>query len=90
MVVCLIKMESRRVFSIIEILPPKHICTETYIIVGVFDNKKFAENFEKYLKTYFVRFLVSQLFFLKTSQKIGFRLCQFKIFQRYGTIKNYI
>lgn len=34
-------------------------CTETYIVAGVFDNKTEAENFEKYMKTRFFRFLVS-------------------------------
>lgn len=34
-------------------------CTETYLVVDVFDNKKQAENLEKYMKTRFFRFLVS-------------------------------
>lgn len=62
----------RRVFSIIEILPPKYICTETYIVVGTFDNKEYAENLENYLKTNFVRFLVSQLSFSQDITKDRF------------------
>lgn len=53
----------RRVFSIIDILPPGTICTETYLVAGGFDNQGNAENLAKYLKTKFVRFLVSQLCF---------------------------
>jgi len=72
----------RRVFSIIEILPPKHICTETYIIVGTFDNKKHAENLEGYLKTNFVRFLVSQLSFSQDITKDRFSFVPIQDFSR--------
>jgi site-specific DNA-methyltransferase (adenine-specific) len=34
-------------------------CTETYIVIDVFDDKKKAENMSKYIKTRFFRFLVS-------------------------------
>ncbi len=53
----------RRVFSIINILPPGTICTETYLVAGSFKNIQKAENLASYLKTKFVRFLVAQLSF---------------------------
>lgn len=34
-------------------------CTETYLVIDTFDNKKEAQNLEKYIKTRFFRFLVS-------------------------------
>jgi site-specific DNA-methyltransferase (adenine-specific) len=34
-------------------------CTETYLVIDVFDDKKKAENLEKYIKTRFFRFFVS-------------------------------
>lgn len=34
-------------------------CTFTYLVIDVFNDKKQAENFEKYVKTKFFRFLVS-------------------------------
>lgn len=34
-------------------------CTFTYLVLGVFEQKKYAENFAKYIKTRFFRFLVS-------------------------------
>lgn len=34
-------------------------CTETYLVMDVFDNKERAENFMQYIKTRFFRFLVS-------------------------------
>jgi site-specific DNA-methyltransferase (adenine-specific) len=51
----------RKVMSVIEILPPKTICTETYLVAGVFDNEAQAKNLKLYLETKFVRFLVSQI-----------------------------
>ena len=53
----------RRVFSIIDILPPGTICTETYLVVGSFEDRQKAKNLANYLKTKFVRFLVAQLSF---------------------------
>lgn len=51
----------RKVMSVIEILPPKHVCTETYLVAGVFDDEQAAINLKNYLSTKFVRFLVSQI-----------------------------
>ena len=39
--------------------PPGSACTETYLIIGTFDNEAEAQNLAAYLKTRFVRFLVS-------------------------------
>jgi len=62
----------RRVLSKVEILPPGTICTETYIIAGSFDNENNAKNLMSYLKTKFVRFLVSQLSFSQDITKERF------------------
>lgn len=51
----------RRILSIVDILPPKTICTSTYIIVNSFNNELHARNLVSYLKTNFVRFLLSQV-----------------------------
>lgn len=51
----------RKIFSTMEVLPPKTVCTETYIVIDTFDNEKEAYNLLQYLKTKFVRFLVSQV-----------------------------
>lgn len=53
------KEGKRRIFSTMEILPPKTICTETYLVIDVFDSEIEAVNFLSYLKTRFVRFMVS-------------------------------
>ncbi|MCT6918738.1 MAG: Eco57I restriction-modification methylase domain-containing protein, partial [Bifidobacteriales bacterium] len=43
----------RKVFSKIHILPPKAVCTETYIVAGVFDSKAEADNLRQYMATRF-------------------------------------
>ncbi len=55
------KEGKRRIFSRIEVIPPKTICTESYLVVGAYDDKKDAENMAAFLKTKFCRFLVSTI-----------------------------
>jgi site-specific DNA-methyltransferase (adenine-specific) len=62
----------RKVLSIVDILPPGTICTETYIVTGSFKDKNSAENLGSYLKTKFLRFLVSQLSFSQDITKDRF------------------
>ena len=50
-----------KVLSTMEVLPPKTICTETYLLAGSFDSEIEANNLLSYLKTKFVRFLVAQI-----------------------------
>jgi len=53
----------RRVLSRVEVLKPKAVCTESYIVFGPFSNEAEALNCQLYLKTKFARFLVSLLSF---------------------------
>lgn len=62
----------RRVLSIVDILEPGVICTETYIVAGAFDTKAEAERLAQYLRTRFVRFLVAQLSFSQDITKERF------------------
>jgi site-specific DNA-methyltransferase (adenine-specific) len=41
------------------IAKPGTACTETYLVAGHFDNETTATNYAQYLRTRFVRFLVS-------------------------------
>jgi site-specific DNA-methyltransferase (adenine-specific) len=54
---------TRRVLSRLELLEPNAVCTESYIVMGPFSTKREAENCLAYVKTRFVRFLVSLLSF---------------------------
>jgi len=53
------KNGQRRIFSTMEVLPPKSVCTETYLVIDTFDDEKQAQNLYYYLRTRFIRFLVS-------------------------------
>lgn len=53
----------RKVFSKIGILPPGHICTETYLVIGAYDSNDEALHLVGYMKTHFFRFLVSQFMY---------------------------
>ena len=53
----------RRVLSKIDILPPKTICTETYLVVGAYKKNLHAKHLVQYMKTRFFRFLVSQFMY---------------------------
>ena len=54
------KNGQNRVLSILEILKPKEICTETYVVINSYDTEIEAANLYKYLQTKFVRFLILQ------------------------------
>lgn len=49
--------------SKIDILPPKSICTETYLVVGAYKTQKEALNLIAYMKTRFFRFLMAQFMY---------------------------
>lgn len=51
----------RRVLSILDILEPKEVCTETYIVVRAFDSADEAVNCRNYLALKLPRFLISQV-----------------------------
>ncbi len=51
----------RRILSLVLILDPKVICTSTYIVIDCYDDRNYAENLVKYLKSKFVRFLMAQV-----------------------------
>ena len=53
------KCGMRRVFSRILVGGPGTACTETYLVASRFDSEAEAKNFAAYLRTRFVRFLVS-------------------------------
>ena len=49
-----------KIISKIQVLSPNEVCTDSYLIVGTYDNKKEANNLCNYLKTKFARFLLLQ------------------------------
>lgn len=47
-----------RVFSTMKLLLPNEVCTQSYLVGGVFDKQAEADNYMSYLKTAFVRALM--------------------------------
>jgi site-specific DNA-methyltransferase (adenine-specific) len=90
----------RKVFSKIDILPPKTICTETYLVVGHYKTKKEAQNLMGYMKTVFFRFLVSQFMFSHHITKESYKFVPLldmsepwtdeKLYKKYGLTKDEI
>ena len=75
----------RKVFSKIDTLPPKTICTETYLVIGAFDSENEARNLIGYMKTLFFRFLVSQFMYSHHITKDSYRLVPIQDFTQEWT-----
>ena len=75
----------RRIFSTMEVLPPKVVCTETYIVVDTFNSEIEAKNLLQYLKTRFVRFLVAQVTTTQHISKANFALVPIQDFSKEWT-----
>ncbi len=51
----------KRIVSRLEVLPPNFICTESYLLLDVFQNEQEAKDLKKYIQTRFVRFLLASI-----------------------------
>ena len=67
------KNGQKRVLSRIEVLKPGAICSETYLLLNTFDNEQSAINMQTYMKTRFVRFLLSTILLTQNIAKDKFR-----------------
>lgn len=54
------KDDMYKVFGRIGILEPMTVCSDSYIVIGEFDNRECAESLISYLKSKLVRFIVQQ------------------------------
>lgn len=66
------KKGTRRIFSRVEVIGPGTVCTESYLIVGVYERQADAMNMMNYLKTQFCRFLVSTILLTQNITKNKF------------------
>jgi hypothetical protein len=66
------KAGMKRVFSRIEVMPPGTVSTESYLVVGPFKNESEARNAAAYLRTRFVRFLVTTILLTQNISKAMF------------------
>jgi site-specific DNA-methyltransferase (adenine-specific) len=84
----------RRVLSKIEVLRPGTICTETYLVIGVYKKETEARNLVAYMQTRFFRFLVSLFMYSHSITKdtyafvpildMTIRWTDEKLYKRYG------
>ncbi len=82
------------------IAEPGMACTETYLVAGHFDNEKEAANYAQYLRTRFVRFLVSlrkatqhatrDVYTFVPDLPLGTEWTDAKLYKRYGLTKEEI
>ena len=49
-----------KVLSTTKVLNPKEVCTDSYLILGKFNNQNYANNLCSFLRTRFARFLLLQ------------------------------
>ena len=63
----------KRIISRLEVLEPGTICTESYLLLNVFDSQDEAENMKKYMRTQFVRFLISSILLTQNIVRDKFR-----------------
>ena len=63
----------RKIVSRTEILPPNKICSESYLLIDVFQTKREAENLLSYIKTRFFRYLLSTILLTQNISKDKFQ-----------------
>ena len=63
----------KRIISRLEVLEPGTICTESYLLLDVFDSQCEAENLKKYMRTQFVRFLLGSILLTQNIVRDKFR-----------------
>ena len=63
----------RKVIPKIEVLTPNVVCTESYLLLSSFNNEESANNFCKYVKSKFFRFLLSLKVITQNISKDCFR-----------------
>jgi len=73
------------VLSVIQKLPPRSVCTETYLVVGTYESKEYAENMISYLTTKFSRFLIMQMLASMNMSKSSYSFLPMQDFSRSWT-----
>lgn len=63
----------KRIVSRLEVLEPGTICTESYLLIDVFDSETEARNLHKYMRTQFVRFLIGAILLTQNIVRDKFR-----------------
>lgn len=72
----------KRIFSILEILEPGTICTETYMMLCACESQKECTNMLQYIKTRFVRALIAMATSTQQMSKANFRFVPLQDFNK--------
>ena len=75
----------KKVVSRIEILEKKHICSESYLLIGHMKDKESADNLASYIKTRFFRFLLSSVLLTQNIAKDKFQFVPLQDFSHHWT-----
>mgnify|MGYP000493079581 FL=1 len=62
-----------RAITTVHVLSPNIVCTDTYLVLSVFDTKTEAESFAKYMTLKFPRFLLHETYTSMAISKENFR-----------------
>lgn len=65
----------RKVLSVMNVLPPGTICTETYLVYGAYETETEAINLQRYMSLRLPRFLIAQLTSGQHLTRQKFALC---------------
>lgn len=76
----------KRIISRLEVLEPGTICTESYLLLDVFDTEEEARNLHKYMRTQFVRFLIGAILLTQNIVRDKFRFVPLQDFTKESDI----
>lgn len=74
-----------KVLAVVETLKPQTVCSESYLVTGIFDTEEESNNLEIYLKTKFVRFLMTQMLASMNMSKSTFTFVPVQDFKKLWT-----
>ena len=75
----------KRIISTLEILAPETVCSETYLLLSVFDTEIEAKHYLGYIKTKFVRALIAMITATQHLSRTNFRYVPLQDFSRSWT-----
>ena len=75
----------KRVLSRLEVMPPNSVCTETYLVIGPFENESQSIASIDYLRTRFARFLIQTVLLTQNITKKSFSMLPLVDFNRSWT-----
>lgn len=74
-----------RVLSVTQILEPNSACTESYLVAGAYESKEYCDNLLAYLRTKFVRFLITPMLASMNMSKASYSFVPVQDFSRSWT-----